>query len=284
VFGRARKAVDAVLGLREEAPDEDLSRPASGSAHSGGSATTAARSNDDGAFEPGHATPTWEELVRDHSDMVYRVAFRLTGNQHDAEDLTQDVFVRAFKSIHAFEPGTLTGWLHRITTNLFIDQTRRRRKIRFDPMAEAQERVTATGEPPDQVLDHDITRALAELTPEHRVAVVLCDIEGLSYDEIASILDVSVATVRSRIHRGREKLRTSLAHRRPTPGNTRVQGAPDEQPGQARPLDDVLDLGPIDRSVIDLVPRDQTTHHRLPRNGPSHGPVIKGRDTAGGLA
>ncbi|MFC2687604.1 MAG: sigma-70 family RNA polymerase sigma factor, partial [Arachnia propionica] len=71
--------------------------------------------------EPDWVAPTWAELVRDHSAQVYRLAYRLTGNRHDAEDLTQDVFVRVFKSIHNFQPGTLEGWLHRITTNLFLD-------------------------------------------------------------------------------------------------------------------------------------------------------------------
>ena len=66
--------------------------------------------------------PTWEEIVRDHSARVYRLAYRLTGNPHDAEDLTQDVFVRVFRSLHRFQPGTFEGWLHRITTNLFLDQ------------------------------------------------------------------------------------------------------------------------------------------------------------------
>lgn len=187
---------------------------------------------------PEAATPTWGELVSEHSDMVYRVALRLTGNRPDAEDLTQDVFVRAFKSIHAFEPGTLRGWLHRITTNLFLDQARRRTRLRFDPMAEAAERVESSQPGPHDVLsdtelDHDVARALASLPPDQRVAVVLCDIEGLSYDEIAQILDVKVAAVRSRIHRGRERLRRSLAHRRPLGGLSHVQAAPDEQPGQA---------------------------------------------------
>lgn len=187
------------------------------------------------------STPTWEELVRDHSDMVYRVAVRLTGNAPDAEDLTQEVFIRAFKSIHKFEPGTLNGWLHRITTNLFLDSARRTRRLRFDPMAEAQERVPSAERGPaesmiDTSLDHDIARALADLPPDQRVAVVLCDIEALSYDEIAQILDVKVGAVRSRIHRGREGLRRSLAHRRPADGHTYVQGAPDELPGQAREL------------------------------------------------
>ena len=187
------------------------------------------------------STPTWEDLVRDHSDMVYRVALRLTGNAPDAEDLTQEVFIRAFRSIHKFEPGTLNGWLHRITTNLFLDSARRTKRLRFDPMADAQERVPSSDRGPaesmiDTSLDHDVARALADLTPDHRVAVVLCDIEGLSYEEIAGILDVKVGTVRSRIHRGREGLRRSLAHRRPADGHSYLQGAPDEQLGQAREL------------------------------------------------
>ncbi|WP_328701925.1 sigma-70 family RNA polymerase sigma factor [Aestuariimicrobium ganziense] len=203
---------------------------------------TRRRTNDPAPTSPEWTTPTWEELVREHSDMVYRVALRLTGNPHDAEDLTQDVFVRAFRSIHDFEPGTLTGWLRRITTNLFLDQARRRQRIRFDPMAEAQERIEASAPGPAQTaieatLDHDIARAMAELPPDVRVAVVLCDVEGLSYDEIATITDSSLATVRSRIQRGRSKLRTLLAHRRPQPGHAHVMGAPDELPGQARDLE-----------------------------------------------
>ena len=69
--------------------------------------------------------PTWEEVVREHSARVYRLAYRLTGNQHDAEDLTQEVFVRVFRSLSSYTPGTFEGWLHRITTNLFLDQVRR---------------------------------------------------------------------------------------------------------------------------------------------------------------
>lgn len=191
---------------------------------------------DPAAAGEGWATPTWEELVRDHSDMVYRVALRLTGDRHDAEDLTQDVFVKAFRSIHTFEPGTLRGWLHRITTNLFLDQARRRQRLRFDPMAEAAEWVVSSQPQPEAVMtegafDHDVDRALAALPPDQRVAVVLCDIEGLSYEEIATILDIKVSAVRSRIHRGRERLRASLAHRRPSDGNQRLQGAPDEPVG-----------------------------------------------------
>jgi RNA polymerase sigma factor (sigma-70 family) len=80
--------------------------------------------------------PSWEEIVREHSARVYRLAYRLTGNPHDAEDLTQDVFVRVFRSLDRFQPGTFEGWLHRITTNLFLDGARRRQKIRFDGLAD----------------------------------------------------------------------------------------------------------------------------------------------------
>src|SRR3954452_11637354 len=76
--------------------------------------------------------PTWDEVVRAHSARVYRLAYRLTGNRADAEDLTQEVFVRVFRSLENFKPGTLDGWLHRITTNLFLDQARRKSRIRFD--------------------------------------------------------------------------------------------------------------------------------------------------------
>ena len=87
------------------------------------------------AETPSWTAPTWQELVRDHSAQVYRLAYRLTGNRPDAEDLTQDVFVRVFKSINTFQPGTLEGWLHRITTNLFLDQARRRQRIRMDALS-----------------------------------------------------------------------------------------------------------------------------------------------------
>lgn len=178
---------------------------------------------------PEWTPPTWEELVRDHSDQVYRLAYRLTGNRPDAEDLTQDVFVRVFKSINNFTPGTLEGWLHRITTNLFLDGARRKQRIRMDPMAEASERVVdeqaSPGELYDEAsMDADVAAALAALSPEYRVCVVLCDIEGLSYDEIAQVLDVKVGTVRSRIHRGRSQLRAALAHRRPTADRERYLG------------------------------------------------------------
>ena len=185
--------------------------------------------------------PTWEGVVRDHSARVYRLSYRLTGNAHDAEDLTQDVFVRVFRSLHRFQPGTFEGWLHRITTNLFLDGARRRQKIRFDGMTDgSEERLPSSWPTPseqlaDADLDHDVAAALAALSPEFRAAVVLCDIEGLSYEEISEVLDVKIGTVRSRIHRGRSQLRAALDHRRPLGERGRYRGVQVEK-GEVAPL------------------------------------------------
>jgi RNA polymerase sigma factor (sigma-70 family) len=167
--------------------------------------------------------PSWEQIVREHSARVYRLAYRLTGNRHDAEDLTQETFVRVFRSLHTYQPGTFEGWMHRITTNLFLDQARRRQRIRMDAMGEEADRYPSGDElaAPERAFEHgnldrDIQHALDELPPEYRAAVVLCDIEGLSYEEIAVTLGIKLGTVRSRIHRARARLRVSLEHRAPT--------------------------------------------------------------------
>ncbi|MGE2736745.1 RNA polymerase sigma factor SigE [Mycolicibacterium vaccae] len=162
------------------------------------------------------AMPSWDELVRQHADRVYRLAYRLSGNQHDAEDLTQETFIRVFRSVQNYQPGTFEGWLHRITTNLFLDMVRRRGRIRMEALPEDYERVPADEPNPEQIyhdsrLAPDLQAALDSLPPEFRAAVVLCDIEGLSYEEIGATLGVKLGTVRSRIHRGRQALRDYLA-------------------------------------------------------------------------
>jgi RNA polymerase sigma factor (sigma-70 family) len=180
--------------------------------------------------QPTEAVPSWEEIVEQHSDRVYRLAYRLTGNRHDAEDLTQEVFVRVFRRLDTYTPGTFEGWLHRITTNLFLDQARRKQRIRFDALSDERAGLLrSTGPAPDtalddQLFDDDVERALASLPPDFRAAVVLCDVEGLSYDEIADILGAKLGTVRSRIHRGRAMLRRALAHRAPEDGRVRYSG------------------------------------------------------------
>lgn len=180
--------------------------------------------------DPVDPVPTWDEIVEQHSDRVYRLALRLTGNRADAEDLTQEVFVRVFRSLDSYTPGTFGGWLHRITTNVFLDQARRRQRIRFDALSDERAGRIASSMPSpdaayaDRTFDDDVEFALAALPPDFRVAVVLCDVEGLSYEEIAEITGAKLGTVRSRIHRGRAMLRDALAHRAPAAGRQRYAG------------------------------------------------------------
>ncbi len=179
--------------------------------------------------------PSWEEIVTQHSARVYRLAYRLTGNPHDAEDLTHDVFIRVFRSLSSYTPGTFEGWLHRITTNVFLDKMRRKQRIRFDALPEDAAGRMASGEAgpaqtyDDTHFDDDVQRALDALPPDFRAAVVLCDIEGLSYEEIATTLGIKLGTVRSRIHRGRALLREALAHRAPVAAPT------NQAPATSRP-------------------------------------------------
>jgi RNA polymerase sigma-70 factor, ECF subfamily len=174
--------------------------------------------------------PSWDELVRQHADRVYRLAYRLSGNQHDAEDLTQETFIRVFRSVQNYQPGTFEGWLHRITTNLFLDMVRRRNRIRMEALPDDYDRVPAEEPNPEQIyhdsrLGPDLQAALDSLPPEFRAAVVLCDIEGLSYEEIGATLGVKLGTVRSRIHRGRQALREYLAAHADTRAQDASQGS-----------------------------------------------------------
>ena len=163
--------------------------------------------------------PSWDEVVREHADRVYRLAYRLSGNPHDAEDLTQETFIRVFRSLASYKPGTFEGWLHRITTNLFLDMVRRRARLRMEGLPDDTDRLPGGGPEPEHVfaathLDPNLQAALDELPPDFRVAVVLCDVEGLSYEEIGATLGVKLGTVRSRIHRGRTALRAALERHR----------------------------------------------------------------------
>ncbi len=186
----------------------------------------------DPTVDPNWAPPSWEDVVQQHSSRVYRLAYRLTGNVHDAEDLTHDVFIRVFRSLGSYRPGTFEGWLHRITTNLFLDRMRRKQRIRFDALSdEAAARLPSRLSGPERHFeethfDDDVQRALDALAPDFRAAVVLCDIEGLSYEEISEVLDIKLGTVRSRIHRGRAQLREALAHRAPTSQRSRATRVP----------------------------------------------------------
>ena len=159
--------------------------------------------------------PSWEEVARSHGRFIYTVAYRLTGNHDEAQDLVQEVLLRVRRGLASYRPGSMEAWLSRITTNAFLDEVRRKKRRPLEVVPDLPERLTGTDQEPLDVLDtsrlpEHIQEALKALPIEFRSAVVLCDVVGLNYQEIAESLDVPVGTVRSRIHRGRAQLRVML--------------------------------------------------------------------------
>ena len=144
------------------------------------------------------------------------MAYRLTGNDADAQDLVQDVLLRVRRGLESYRPGSLEGWLSRITTNAFLDDVRRRKRRPSVALPDDAERVfiDAAADPENVVastsLSADIQAALRTLPEDFRTVVVLCDVVGLQYDEIADDLGIPIGTVRSRLHRGRAQLREAL--------------------------------------------------------------------------
>ncbi len=166
------------------------------------------------------APASWEDVAREYGQMIYSVAYRLTGNPDDAGDVVQDVLLKVQRSLHTYRPGSFRGWLYRITMNTFLDRTRRKKRARLQPLPNDVDRFDAapSAPAPDEVLesaglDEEIQAAINDLPPEFKAAVVMCDVVGLPYEEISAQLGVPVGTVRSRIHRGRAILRRRLAHR-----------------------------------------------------------------------
>jgi RNA polymerase sigma-70 factor (ECF subfamily) len=187
------------------------------------------KDNGDTAREAGtpstvHRLAAFEELVQRHLMQIYRVAYRFAGNHDDAEDLAQEAIVEAFRAFDRYQPGTyFDRWLYRIMSRTYIDTVRRRNRrptVSLDaPLgAEGAPLAAVVGDSswdPQQLtetldLDGRIQAALDGLPEEFRAAVVLADIEGLSYDEVAAALRCPVGTVRSRLHRARQMLRGAL--------------------------------------------------------------------------
>ncbi len=160
--------------------------------------------------------PSWEEVAHDHGRFLYTVAYRLTMNHDDAQDLVQDVLLRVQRGLATYQPGSMEAWLSRITTNAFLDGVRRQKRRPQDPLPEENpERVLPTTESAADALDaavlpEHLQAALRDLPEDYRTAVVLCDVLDFSYEEIAEALDIPVGTVRSRIHRGRARLRAAV--------------------------------------------------------------------------
>ena len=167
----------------------------------------------------------FEELVRTYDLKLYRVALRLTGNPDEAKDLAQEALLRAYRAFDRFKMGTsFEKWLFRIASNLYIDKLRKYGKYRFESLDEpiptkdgyVQKILPDRTCNPEDIAEQNelaekIQAALQSLPVNYRMAVILYDLEGFSYAEISGILDCSIGTVRSRIHRGRRLLRKKLA-------------------------------------------------------------------------
>lgn len=159
----------------------------------------------------------WEDLVKLHTRRVYSICYRFTGRDSEAQDLTQEVFLRVFKSVKSFRAGegSFAVWLARVTRNLLIDHYRRTRMERATDSIEDQlpmlEQRGALDARTDAMLagreaGELLQGALARLSPELRETVILRDIEELEYREIAQVLNVPEGTVKSRLNRGRAEL------------------------------------------------------------------------------
>ena len=171
----------------------------------------------------------WEELVRVHTRRVYSVCYRFTGTDSEAQDLTQDVFLRVFKTLRSFRAGegSFAVWLNRLTRNLLIDHYRRTKQDRATGSIEEQlpriEESTAVSSRADGMLagreaSELLQGALQKLSPELRETVVLRDIEELEYREIEQVLQVPEGTVKSRLNRGRAELARLLRRHAPAAG------------------------------------------------------------------
>ena len=162
----------------------------------------------------------WEELVRSHTRLVYGSCYRFIGRADDAQDLTQDVFIRVFRSLHTFDStsGAFRTWLIRVTRNLLIDHYRKTRKDQaLDPIEDQLYSLeqSGMGARADGSVAHRearevLQRGLAKLSPDLREAVILRDLQEMEYKEIGSVLNIPEGTVKSRINRGRRELAKSL--------------------------------------------------------------------------
>lgn len=162
----------------------------------------------------------FERHVRESNKQAYNLALRLTGTAADAEDLVQETFVRAFRFFHRYDASMpFSSWLYRIMTNLHIDGVRKSIRLRTTSMDQstdgmewqlADPKASPDREAMAYALNDELQLGLLSMNAEFRIAVLLSDVEGMAYEEIAEIMQTSIGTVRSRIHRGRKQLREYL--------------------------------------------------------------------------
>ncbi|MGI8826719.1 MAG: RNA polymerase sigma factor [Chloroflexota bacterium] len=165
---------------------------------------------------------TFERLVLSYQDRLYRFGLRLTGNSQDAEEIAQDAFVRGYHALVQYSPDriqslSLQAWLYQIALNVFRNRVRRRRvrqvALNGDvPVEDRRKLPEHIAE--DAEREHELAALITTLPERHRTAVILRHIEGLSYSEVADILDQPVGTVKANVHRGLQTLRTTLTDKR----------------------------------------------------------------------
>jgi RNA polymerase sigma-70 factor (ECF subfamily) len=160
--------------------------------------------------------PAFEELVMTYQHRVFGVALRMLGNRAEAEDVAQEAFVRAHRAIGEFRgDAKLSTWLYAITSRLCLNRLASGERRLASHGEDALLRLSDAGPRPDAALDRReletaLGRAIAELPEDRRIVVVLRDLEGLSYEEIAQVLELELGTVRSRLHRARADLKEKL--------------------------------------------------------------------------
>lgn len=170
------------------------------------------------------ASSEFSELIRECGEKVYNFAFRLAGNEHDARDLTQEAFVKAYAHFGSYDRSRpFDSWVFRILQNIYLDGVRRvshGRTVSLDAPAPVEESEweeilpAPDAEPGDGLLraeqERHLRQALEALPVHYKTAVILCDIEGLSYEQIGKVMACPVGTVRSRIHQGRQLIKKAL--------------------------------------------------------------------------
>jgi len=177
----------------------------------------------------------WEGLLQSHTRKVFNLCYRFTGRPSEAEDLTQEVFIKIFQTLKSFDAaqGTFVTWLNRVARNHLVDHYRRTKKDRITSSIEEEvggleEKPSPTVEPVAQVESRErkelLQRGLDKLSPDLREAVILRDLQDLDYDEIAQVLGVPEGTVKSRINRGRLELARVLKRMEGMRGSAKAGG------------------------------------------------------------
>jgi len=170
----------------------------------------------------------FEQLIDSYQRKIFNIALRMLGNYDDAGDLTQEVLIRIYRSIRSFkEQSSFSTWIYRITTNVCLDEIRKRKnrkvisldeEIKFDD-GDMKRQIESDEPTPEETAETEdlkkiVNDAIARLNEEHRIVIVLRDIQGLSYEEIAEVLKCPEGTVKSRINRARQALKNILVSKR----------------------------------------------------------------------